>query len=109
MLKASSKVCLAGWSGKSVCSLHTLLTICIISVRLWHTVVETGCSIGNGLPTYAFRHTLKLPEVCELVNSEGLRALQFYETGLVDPKLWPFGDDLRERFELTRVSCHLIT
>ena len=33
--------------------------------------------------------------------------LQFYETGLVDPKLWPFGDDLRERFELTRVSRRL--
>ncbi|CAK0740175.1 hypothetical protein CVIRNUC_001230 [Coccomyxa viridis] len=30
------------------------------------------------------------------------RVAQFYETGLVDPKLWPFGDDLRERFELTR-------
>ena len=37
-----------------------------------------------------------------------LCALQFYETGLVDPKLWPFGDDLRERFELTRVSCHFL-
>ena len=34
-------------------------------------------------------------------------ALQFYETGLVDPKLWPFGDDLRQRFELTRVCMCL--
>ena len=40
-----------------------------------------------------------------LAQSHTLWALQFYETGLVDPKLWPFGDDLRERFELTRVSC----
>lgn len=58
---------------------------------------------------YTFICTSELPEVCELVNPEGWRALQFYETGLVDPKLWPFGDDLRERFELTRVSCHLNT
>ena len=35
-------------------------------------------------------------------------ALQFYETGLVDPKLWPFGDDLRERFELTRVCVSML-
>ena len=30
--------------------------------------------------------------------------LQFYETGLVDKKLWPFGEDLRKRFDQTRVS-----
>lgn len=30
--------------------------------------------------------------------------VQFYETGLVDKKLWPFGEDLRKRFEQTRVS-----
>lgn len=30
--------------------------------------------------------------------------MQFYETGLVDKKLWPFGEDLRKRFEQTRVS-----
>jgi len=39
-----------------------------------------------------------------MTSSELRCALQFYETGLVDPKLWPFGDDLRERFEMTRVS-----
>lgn len=47
--------------------------------------------------------------ICETDTAEGWCALQFYETGLVDPKLWPFGDDLRERFELTRVSFPLAT
>ncbi|EIE27459.1 PEPCase 1 [Coccomyxa subellipsoidea C-169] len=30
------------------------------------------------------------------------RVAQFYETGLVDKKLWPFGEDLRKRFDQTR-------
>jgi hypothetical protein len=33
-----------------------------------------------------------------------LCSAQFYETGLVDKKLWPFGEDLRKRFEQCRVS-----
>lgn len=31
-------------------------------------------------------------------------AVQFYEQNLVEPKLWPFGQDLRKRFEQTKVS-----
>lgn len=75
---------------------------------------------GNGLgkPRCFHRHSSKhtyeimplgrvdagWPQSVRMTSSELRCALQFYETGLVDPKLWPFGDDLRERFEMTRVS-----
>lgn len=49
------------------------------------------------------------PQSCVSKHSEGhyfACRLQFYETGLVDKKLWPFGEDLRRRFEQTKVRAH---
>jgi len=45
-----------------------------------------------------------VPQWTSLVSVHSFAvAAQFYETGLVDPKLWPFGEDLRARFIQTRV------